>query len=136
MNKLFGLFLVLILAASSVVAGAEKFCNDSDGAIDVWTAGFTTTEKGINFDDCDGASENLKEFYCDDDKDKLDNIKCTDFNALCVEDEGGDYCGCADGYYFDNKAGMCVEEVVPEFGVVAAGVALIGGLAIFIIRRR
>ena len=94
------------------------FCTDSDGGIDIWTPGIVNTNiHGFEADDCDGASENLKEFYCEDDKRKLDNIKCSDYGATCItvgNKSVADYCACPDGQSFNGT--MCVEQTFPVCG--------------------
>jgi len=171
MNKTFGLIglSVLMVAVLALFAAAVPLCSDSDGGKDVWTAGTTTDFNGpnevTNADDCDGASENLKEFYCDGDIGKLDNIKCTDFNAVCItvgDKTVGDYCACPEGYDFvvDKCVAQCVgcectnscgdfctlhptdpkcnsNPGVPEYPVFTMGLAVIGaGLGLAFLRKK
>jgi hypothetical protein len=139
--SILGILLVLMTLVVSVKAvPAEKYCLDSDNGKDIWTAGYATTEKGMDVDDCDGASENLKEFWCDGDKSMPDNIKCSDFNAVCVtvgDKTVPDYCACEKGYVFDDQKSTCVaDNEVPEFGVLAGTLAVIGALGVFVISRK
>ncbi|NTV23678.1 MAG: hypothetical protein HGA85_04860, partial [Nanoarchaeota archaeon] len=92
-------------------------CVDSDSGTDIWSAGIATDDKGPNADDCDGASENLKEYYCDGDKAKHDNIRCSDYGAVCVsagDNAVPDYCACPSGYVYSSQDGLCIQEEEPE----------------------
>ena len=112
-------------------------CTDTDNGKDIWNAGITTDDKGANLDSCDGASNNLKEWYCDGSTAKHDNIKCTDFNAVCVEpNDAPAYCQCSQGYVFDAQQNTCVEPQVPEFGIIGAALALVSAIGIFVVRRK
>jgi len=160
MNKTFGLIglsvvLIAVLAMFTLAIAPVDFCSDSDGGVDVWTAGITTSNNGpntvYNADDCDGASENLKEFYCDGDIGKLDNIKCTDFNAVCVSDgdkDVGDYCACPEGYTYSDAENTCVgngggsnggdddNNNVPVFPGATLVLAVVGaGLGLALLRK-
>ena len=166
MNKtmsLLGLSVVMV-AMLAVFAAAQVPCTDSDSGKDIWTAGITTDEKGPNADDCDGASHNLMEFFCDGDTAKHDNIKCDEQNAVCVtvgDKSVGDYCEeCPAGYEVVNNE--CVEPCVgcectnscpdfcelnptdpsctggvPEFSTMALGAAIVGvGLGLALLRKK
>ena len=119
--KKYSILFVLMLISSvfAVSVSAVDFCIDSDGD-DPFVGGFTTTEQGINYDDCDGVSDNHKEFVCDGDEDKFiaPQYNCfDDFGADCVEAEGGDYCDCPQGTEFDEEEGGCVPvEEEPRCG--------------------
>jgi hypothetical protein len=129
------LFLFLAVA-SAVHAIPAALCSDPDNGKDIWTASITIDNKGANPDDCDGQSQNLKEFYCEGDTIRLDNIKCSDFKAICIsagDESVPDYCGCEKGYIFDTQSNTCIVlNDVPEFGPLAAAIALIGALIAFI----
>lgn len=142
MNKLsilviavFFIFIVNVMAVP-----IEKSCTDSDNGSNIWTAGIATDAKGANADDCDGASENLKEFSCDGNKVKVENIKCSDYNAVCVtvgDKTVADHCGCDTGYAFSDSLQKCVyigihdggstggPKGVPEFSLLTAGMAVV-----------
>jgi hypothetical protein len=115
MKKVLGiLVLVMLLAVNLVSAIATvKFCIDSD-AKDYYNRGNATDEKGINVDQCDGNSDNLKEYFCEEDKVKVENFKC-EF-------------GCSDG--------ACNQRSVPEFTTIGAGLALLGAGAVYMFRKR
>jgi hypothetical protein len=132
------MFVAAIQLVSAVPAAS---CSDTDGGKDIWTAGTATDNKGSSVDDCDGASENLKEQYCDGTQAKFDNIKCSDYNAICVSDGDKtvpDYCACDKGYVFDADAKECTpDNDVPEFGLMAGSIALIGVIAgAFFLRKK
>ncbi|TAL54654.1 MAG: hypothetical protein EPN86_03755 [Nanoarchaeota archaeon] len=139
--KIFSLIVLAIMTLSvmsvTVLAGAD-FCNDSNASTDPFVGGSVTTEKGVSNDDCDGASDNLKEFYCDGDKAKFKTpqIDCGDFNAVCVSEDGPDHCGCTEGNHLDGKS--CVpDSQIPEFSAIAAGIAVSGaGVGYLALRRR
>lgn len=171
MNKTIGIIglSVLMVAVFAVFAAAVPSigCSETDSGDDIWNAGITSDYNGPNpvdnADDCDGASENLMEFYCDGDIGKLENTKCTDFNAVCISDGDknvGDYCACPDGYEFVNdfcvapcvgcqcdnscptfcelhpSAPQCGSDV-PEFSTVTLGLAIAGaGLGVVFLRRQ
>ncbi len=112
MSKIIGMFSVCVLMITmlAVLVAAPApvdFCSDSDSGSNIWIGGTVTTNNGPNtiykVDDCDGASENLMEFYCDGNQWKLDNIKCSDFGAICItvgDKTVADYCAmptCGDG---------------------------------------
>ncbi|MBI5061282.1 MAG: hypothetical protein HZB67_03130 [Candidatus Aenigmarchaeota archaeon] len=141
-----GMLLMLISTALAQVeldvSVAEKFCTDSDGGLNVWSGGIATTEKGNDVDDCDGASSNLKEFTCEDDKSKVNTENCDTYDAICVsagDETVADYCACPQGWTFSARDGKCVEGdvVVPEFGLLGGIAAtLAAGLFIAGIRKR
>ncbi|MEM4710898.1 MAG: myxococcus cysteine-rich repeat containing protein [Candidatus Woesearchaeota archaeon] len=60
--------------------------------------------------------------------------ECDDYNH-----NNGDGCSSTctveQGYYCEGSPSVC-SQAIPEFGVIAAGLALIGAIAIFVIRRR
>ncbi|MEK6968335.1 MAG: hypothetical protein AABX51_06925, partial [Nanoarchaeota archaeon] len=126
--KIFSIVALLVLLVSMITViavPAESFCSDTDGSADIWTPGTVTTEKGDEVDDCDGASDNLKEGYCDANNGKFDNIKCSDFGAVCISADGPDYCACSEGTHFD--VDQCVpNNDIPEFSAIAGGIALAG----------
>ena len=146
MKKLLPVFVVAVLAlmlsVSGVVAGGEGFCNnDFDDGIDVWNGGYTENEDNTKADDCDGESDNLKEYYCDGDRRRHENVNCGDFGAVCVsvgDRHDADYCACPEGNHFDEKEEQCVpdEVVIPEFSGIAGGIALAGAGAGYILLRR
>jgi len=144
------MFVALAMLTSVLATPAEKFCTDTDG-IDVWTPGYVENEKGSDMDDCDGASENLKEKYCDDDKIKVKNIKCTDFGAVCISAQGADYCACPEGTV--KYEGYCLsiadddddddddddedpqDPSVPEFTFIGGALAA-GAVGAYALKRR
>jgi hypothetical protein len=86
-----------------------------------------------------------------------DKKTCEDFNAICVPKDNRNLrwfsltnfnhnhddenhkgvCACDKGYSFDKEKKACVpDNNVPEFGVLAGAVALIGALGIFIYKRK
>ena len=119
------------------VCGSSDECTDTDEGADIWTPGHAYDLIKMGVDDCDD-SDNLKEYYCDGDNAVFDTVQCSDYNAICIsagDESEPDYCGCAQGLVLVNE--MCIpENEVPEFGVVAAGLALIGALGIFAFSRR
>lgn len=140
------LSLILILVVVSIALPAlasppVSFCTDSDGGEDIWIPGSAEDDKGVLYDNCDGASENLKEATCKGVNTHPVNIKCSDFGAICVSDgntETPDYCECPDGYALSGE--NCVEAYVPpnnpppppsgvpEFGTFGLIIAVLGGI--------
>src|SRR3989344_4426198 len=110
--------IMIILAAYTVSAvPAEPFCTDSDGGADIWTPGSATSDQGTLEDDCDGASENLKEATCNDQLNTHpDNIKCSDYGAICITADGPDYCSCPQGTTFNGTSCETNEVVIPVCG--------------------
>ena len=131
--------LMLTLLSFAVAAKPSAFCTDTDGGISIYTPGTVTSDKGTFYDDCDGSSENLKEFYCDDKKDAHENVKCSDYGAFCITRQGPDSCECPIGTVFNEQSQMCIDETpnhIPEFSTVAAGIALAGSSIGYILLRR
>jgi hypothetical protein len=154
MNKLSILVVAMfvIMIANVMAVPVEKFCQETNGAT-IWTGGLTTDEKGVNAFDCDGASENLKVFTCDGDKVKVDNVKCSDYDAVCVivgDKTVSDYCGCdtGSGYVFSESQQKCVyvgtndggddggPNGVPEFSPLTLGIAtIVGAIGLLFLRK-
>lgn len=162
MKKQIRLLICLLLTVVMVTSAAatfnwdkdkKYFCKDTDDGKDIWTPGVVSTGSvqadSLRFrfhnddlvkthaDDCDGRSENLKEYYCQDNKEKVKNIKCSDYGAVCVSAGGKsvpDYCECPKGTEFNEQEGQCMKEdvSVPEFGVTGAILATsLAGLFVF-----
>ena len=132
--------IVLMTALMSMTAMAvqTETCTDSDGGIEIYTPGFVVTNKDFLMDDCDGNSGNLKEYYCDGTKKAHDNVKCSDYGAVCVSQSGPDMCACPAGSSFNSQSQMCVDETeeIPEFSTIAAGIAVAGSVAGYLMLRR
>ena len=151
------IFMIVSLMSLTVSVSAtqeEDFCTDYDYdgvsvGPNIWTPSYAQDNSNNNnvlVDDCDGSSENLKEATCKEDKVFHDNIQCIDYGAVCVtvgDKSVPDYCGCPQGTHLDEEQQECVEDEeqppaersVPEFGVVAAGLAL-AGAGVYIARKR
>ena len=147
LNSLMVFFLVAVMAlASSVSATPASGCVDADFGPSVgpniWVGSYAQDSKDKLVDDCDGSSTNLKEAVCQDDKTHPENIKCDDYGAVCVtvgDKTVGDYCGCPEGSVFDDEEEFCVPKEIPstpEFGVIAAGLALAGAGGYISYKRR
>ncbi|MEM2131160.1 MAG: hypothetical protein QXR96_01425 [Candidatus Woesearchaeota archaeon] len=138
MKKIF-LMIIFVLALTTSFADKEKFCNDSDG-LNIWTPNVVVTEKGNYADDCDGASENLKEYTCKNNKEHPVNVKCSDYNAVCVsagDENVPDYCACQKGYVFSQQDNMCVpENQIPEFTTIGSLIGLLSVSGLFLILRK
>ncbi|MFH1133139.1 MAG: hypothetical protein V1735_01480 [Nanoarchaeota archaeon] len=93
-------------------------CTDTDGGIVPFVQGTVSgTWFGIPYeatDFCLCDQDTLAEFYCED--------------GFCGDVARMTFVDCEDG--------ACIEEQVPEFGTIAAGVALVGALAGFLLLRR
>ena len=123
--KKFSMLLVLMLISSVFIVSVsavkeDPFCTDFDGGADPWTASYATSDKGTLVDDCDGSSTNLKEATCKGSDTHPDNIKCTDFGAVCItvgvkNDDQPDYCGCPEGSTF-NGIGCVPLQQEPRCG--------------------
>ena len=145
MNKtIFVLALVAlsIFAFSVSATPSVDYCIDYDGGVDIWTGAYANSNKGVLVDDCDGQSDNLKEATCVNDKTHPENVKCTDFGAVCVsvgDESEPDYCGCPEGTSFSEEFDMCISDnadSVPEFGTIGAGLVLAGAGAYFSRKRK
>jgi len=55
---------------------------------------------------------------------------------LVDETNPEDFGGVVDGFDVDGLMGQCRENVVPEFGVLAGGLALVGALGGFLLLRK
>ncbi|MEM4397969.1 MAG: hypothetical protein QW757_05095 [Candidatus Woesearchaeota archaeon] len=139
MKKTMLLIFFLVVALTSVYSDKDKFCNDPDG-LNIWQPNTVVTEKGNYADDCDGASENLKEYTCKDDQEHPVNVKCSDYNAVCVsvgDKTEPDYCACQKGYVFSETENKCVvENQIPEFSTIGSMIALLSVAGLFVFLRR
>ena len=125
MNKILSLILVVFLFSLMVVSATPaKTCTEyGDVGNDPFTPGYivwTTGSSHTEYDECDGQSDNMKEFYCNGTEKAMDNVHCV--NGCVIVSGGPDYC-----------AG---QPQVPEFSGIAAGLALTGAAAGFIFLKR
>ncbi|MFH1917469.1 MAG: hypothetical protein ABIJ21_09485 [Nanoarchaeota archaeon] len=120
MNKIW-LLLVVLVAISSVFA--ENTCTDTDGGDDIFTAGSVS---GLfddvpyeHFDVCAVSADYLNEWSC----------RQTDTGMVALATTFPCEFGCENG--------ACWEYEIPEFGLVAASIALAGAVAgFFFLRKR
>jgi hypothetical protein len=151
--KLFLLGMLLsVLAVSVGAVQIPKTCSDSDsghGVEQYFTGAYVDSTPPVDnrdYDNCFGKNEStenhekLREYYCSDpETNTKEDIDCLDYNAVCVESQNGDYCGCPKGTEFDEQEGKCVRQEVdvPEFGAVGAlVVTVLSGLALVFFRKR
>ena len=129
---------LLILFAMILVVGVKAECTDTDYGNDIWVPGYVTDSNGLHFDSCDG--EYLKEFYCLGNQSAFIEMRCSAFNAVCVE--GGDitipdYCKCAPGFILDKQTDTCVvSNDVIEYDVVIAILIAVGIIALIMTSRQ
>ena len=150
MKKIFAFFLVFALAASYVSAVSGSIwttngdCGNETQDANHYAIGDTIYINGANFDANTLYDWNIAglpgQASCDPGAIVIDGAQMTDANgAVCfaayqvAADDCGEYKAS-----FDNKQdNYRVEgQEVPEFGLVAAGLALIGALAIFAFTRK
>jgi hypothetical protein len=150
MKKLFVLFMAFVLVASFTSAASGSIwttngdCGDSSQDVNHYAIGDVVYINGANFDELTSYDWDITglpgQASCDSGLVVADGNYVTDSNGgFCFEaytvanDDCGEYKA-----HFDNKQDnyRVDDPSVPEFGVIAGAVAMIGALTIFIVRRR
>lgn len=99
----------------SVEPACVNKCTETDNGMDIYNKGITTYNNHQYTDRCIGKKDlYLKEYYCSDNHKKVKVVRCAN--------------GCLNG--------ACIPNEVPEFGTIAALVALLGSAGIFMVIRR